>query len=258
VFLHGWPEDWSAWADVLGLAASDYRVHAIDLPGIGMSLEPRPRGDKKHLADRVHELIKALDLKDVTLVGQDVGGMIAYAYMREFTDLSRAVVMDTVVPGIAPWDKVIANPYIWHFAFHTIPQLPETLVTGREAEYFNYFYDTIAADSSKITADSRIRYVAAYKAATALQQGFEFYRSFHQDVQDNTASQANPVDTPLLYLRGDREGGVIDEYVAGFRTAGVTNVTCGLIANSGHFAPEEAPAGVWEAIRTFIRATPSK
>ena len=44
-----------------------------------------------------------------------------------------------VAPGVEPWTKVQANPYIWHFAFHSIPVLPETLVAGRERPYFDYF-----------------------------------------------------------------------------------------------------------------------
>ena len=241
--------------DVLALAANEYRVIAVDLPGIGESRDPEARGDKKHLARCIHDLVATEDLKDVTLVGHDCGGMVAYAYLRQFRELSRAVIMDTVVPGVSPWEKVITNPYIWHFGFHSIPHLPETLVTGREAAYFEYFYDAISADPTKITAESRAQYVSAYSSEAALRQGFEFYRSFRQDVEDNTASTGTSVETPLLYLRGDHEGGTISEYVDGFHAAGVTNVTPGLVPNSGHFAPEESPTEVWDAIRRFIEST---
>ena len=37
LFLHGWPEDWSAWTAVMKLAARHVRAVAIDLPGIGGS-----------------------------------------------------------------------------------------------------------------------------------------------------------------------------------------------------------------------------
>jgi pimeloyl-ACP methyl ester carboxylesterase len=254
VFLHGWPEDWSAWSGVLDLAAREFRVFAVDLPGIGGSEILEPRGDKKYLAGLLHELLSTLDLTDVTLVGHDCGGMVAYAYVREFSNLSGVVIMDTVIPGISPWDKVIANPFIWHFAFHALPRLPETLVTGHEAEYFDCFFDWGAADPTRITAEARARYVAAYNGA-ALRQGFEFYRAFRQDALDNKAGQNAAVATPVLYLRGEREGGTINEYVDGFRAAGLTNVSQGLIPNCGHFCPEEAPSEVWNAIHAFMSAT---
>lgn len=56
--------------------------------------------------------------------------------------------MNTVIPGVAPWSRLVAEPRIWHFAFHSIPQLPELLVSGRERAYFDYFYDLLAGDKA--------------------------------------------------------------------------------------------------------------
>lgn len=50
VFLHGWPEDWSAWTRIMELASDEYRCIAVDLPGIGGSRLAAPRGDKFYLA----------------------------------------------------------------------------------------------------------------------------------------------------------------------------------------------------------------
>jgi hypothetical protein len=33
--------------------------------------------------------------------------------------------------------------YLWHFAMHAIPALPELLTKGRQGPYFDYFFDTI-------------------------------------------------------------------------------------------------------------------
>jgi pimeloyl-ACP methyl ester carboxylesterase len=42
----------------------------------------------------VHELGGSLVLTGLTLVGHDIGGMVTYAYLREYSDLSRAVILD--------------------------------------------------------------------------------------------------------------------------------------------------------------------
>ena len=91
----------------------------------------------------------------MTLVGHDIGGMVAYAALRQQPEPARVVVMDTVVPGLGPWKEVLANPHIWHFALHSVPDLPETLIPGREAQYFDYFYDALSKDPSKLAAASR-------------------------------------------------------------------------------------------------------
>ena len=86
------------------------------------------------MAAVVHSLIETMGLKDLTLVGQDVGGMITYAYLRMFPNIRRSVIMDVVIPGITPWEQALTNPYLWHFAFHSIPRVPETLVQGHQGQ----------------------------------------------------------------------------------------------------------------------------
>ncbi len=250
LLLHGWPESWRTWQGVMAAADADARIIAIDLPGIGESTGAVAGGSKVRLAEVIHGLAQHLELGDLTLVGHDAGGMIAYAYLRQYADVSRVVIMNTVIPGVDPWNDVLRNPYIWHFGMHAVPALPETLVQGHQAEYFDYFYNVLSVDPARISPGSRAAYAAAYRSDAALTAGFDLYRAFAQDARDNAAFAASsPVDTPLLYLRGDGEGGDIATYAQGFRDAGIRNLTSAVLADAGHFAEEEVPADVWRLIR---------
>jgi pimeloyl-ACP methyl ester carboxylesterase len=68
LLLHGWPESWVTWRELIPLAAQDHRVVAIDLPGIGGSSRGTLPGSKIAIAHTVHSLIGTLGLTDVTLV----------------------------------------------------------------------------------------------------------------------------------------------------------------------------------------------
>lgn len=153
IFLHGWPQDSTAWKDILLLAAHDYQCIAVDLPGIGASKTtgPGPCGSKVLLARQIHDFLEYLGLENAAMVGHDVGGMITFSYLREFGDLTKAVIMNTVIPGIAPWDDVIRIPWLWHFAFHSIPDLPEQITVNNLPAYFDYFYDTTSATPERIS-----------------------------------------------------------------------------------------------------------
>lgn len=252
LFLHGWPESWALYEDVLNGLSKDAHVVAIDLPGVGLS-EGAPTGnDKRTLAKYIHGVIQALNLKDVTLVGHDCGGMIAYASIKAYPDdFKSAVIMNTVVPGVDPWTTVISNPYIWHFAFHSVPELPEKLVVGREGLYFDFFFNFLAG-SAGVSEDLRDRFTHAYTRPEALKTGFDWYRTFTQDAKDNAAVKDKTVDIPVLYLRGDAEKVKIDEYLKGFRDNGLRNIEGQIIPNSGHFSPSENPEATIEALQKFI------
>jgi len=252
LFLHGWPESWALYEDVLNGLSNVAHVVAIDLPGVGLS-EGAPSGnDKRTLAKYVQGVIQTLGLKDVTLVGHDCGGMVAYAYIKAYPDdLKSAVIMNTVVPGVEPWTTVISNPYIWHFALHSVPELPEQLVVGREALYFDFFSDFLAGPKG-VSADLRDRFTHAYMRPEALKIGFEWYRAFTQDVKDNAAIKDKPIDLPVLYVRGDHEKIDMKTYLKGFRDNGLKNIEGQIIPNSGHFSPSENPEAIIKALRQFV------
>jgi len=252
LFLHGWPESWATFEQIMRPLGQQAHVVAIDLPGVGASEVPPSANDKRTLAKYVHGLITRLELQNVTLVGHDAGGMIVYAYLHAYPEtLQRAVIMNVVIPGIDPWSEVVANPYIWHFAFHSIAKLPETLVTGRQAAYFDYFYDQLSGPAG-VGKAARETAVQAYARAEALHTGFEWYRAFPQDEQDNLKDKGTPVRTPVLYMRGECERGDIDRYLSGLRSGGLHNLQGRIIPNSGHFMSEEQPEALLDALRAFL------
>lgn len=256
LFLHGYPQSWLAFEKIMTIASQKAHVMAIDLPGIGESKVSTPHGDTATIVSYVHALIQAKGLQNITLVGHDMGGMVVYSYLTCYGDeLKRAVIMDTVVPGIEPWDEVLRNPYIWHFAFHSIPDLPEKLVQGKQADYFDFFFNIISAHPEAISKEARRLYSEAYSDPVALSTGFDWYRGFAQDAKVNAefARKGKQIQTPVLYLRGKRESGDIQQYIVGFQKAGLQKVESGIIPDSGHFAPEEQPEKVWELIASFMR-----
>jgi pimeloyl-ACP methyl ester carboxylesterase len=255
LFLHGWPESWATFEQIMNPLSTEAHVVAIDMPGVGASEVPPRANDKRTLAKYVHGVITKLALQNVTLVGHDAGGMIVYAYLHAYPEtLQRAAIMNVVIPGIDPWSEVVANPHIWHFAFHSIPKLPETLVAGRQAAYFDYFYDQLSGPAGVGQAAREIA-VQAYARPEALRTGFEWYRAFPQDEKDNLAVKGNFVQTPVLYLRGEREQGDLDRYLRGLRSGGLLNVQGGIIPNSGHFMSEEQPDALLNALRAFLSSS---
>ena len=252
LFLHGYPENWQEFEGVMTRLKDTYYVLAIDLPGIGMS-EPIASGDKHAMAEFVNNLLHALHIDRIVLVGHDVGGMTAYSFIKQFPEkLLKAIIMNTAIPGVDPWEQVKRNPYIWHFALYGVPALPEAVFAGRQRILFDYFYNTLSFNKQAIDDDKRDVYANAYSNSIALKTSFDWYRAFPHDEKDN--SKNTSVDVPVLYIRGDKESGDINEYASGLKKSGLNRLTSKLITDCGHFTPEEKPEIVAEVILEFLGA----
>jgi pimeloyl-ACP methyl ester carboxylesterase len=255
VLLHGWPQTGLAWEGVLSELGKDNYALAFDLPDVGDSRGAPRSAAKTELANIILKAAEAAGGKSIIVAGYDVGGMIAFASACDHgARIAGAVVMNTVIPGLEPWTKILSDPRIWHFAFHQIPELPETVVAGHERAYFDFFYNVMASDPQRLPEARREAYAKGYARREALKAGFDWYRAMPEDAEHN-ATRAQ-IKTPMLYLRGDAgaAGKGVDEYVAGLKSAGVANLESGVLPNSGEYAPEEAPGALVESLRRFRRS----
>jgi pimeloyl-ACP methyl ester carboxylesterase len=250
VLLHGWPQSKEVYEGVIGELASDHFVLAFDLPAIGDSRGAPRSAEKKELAEVLIGAAERAGARSPVIVGFDVGGMIAYAAARDHARrISAAVVMNTVIPGIEPWSKVLADPRVWHFAFHGIPRLPELLVAGHQREYFDFFVDALSGRKEAISERHRALFARAYERPEALEAGFDWYRAMQADAERNR--QPKPIEVPILYARGDVDGGSPDEYVPGLREKGARRVSGCVLGGSGELAPLEAPEAFIREVRAF-------
>ncbi len=250
IFLHGYPENWKEFENIMNKLKGNYHLLAIDLPGIGRSGAIASK-DKYSIAKFVNDFIQTMNLQQIVLVGHDIGGMITYSFLKKFPmTLFKAIIMNTAVPGVEPWEEVKRNPYIWHFAFYSIPFLPEEIITGNQRVLFDYFYNTLSANKNAITEVDRKIYTEAYEKPSSLETSFDWYRAFAQDEKDNIDNSLTEI--PLLYLKGEKDFGNIEKYIQGFKNRGIKNIKGELIPDCGHFAPEEQPDKIAMAIHHFI------
>ena len=79
LLLHGFPTSSHLWRDIVPMLAPRFRVFAPDLLGYGDSSKPE---DPQALtiatqASAIRELLSALEIEDVAIVGHDIGGGVA-------------------------------------------------------------------------------------------------------------------------------------------------------------------------------------
>jgi len=110
IFSHGWPLSSDSWeSQMVFLASHGYRCIAHDRRGHGRSSQPWEGNNMDTYADDLSELLRALDLKDATLIGFSAGGGEVARYIgRHGTKrVARVALVSAVTPRML---KTVDNP----------------------------------------------------------------------------------------------------------------------------------------------------
>jgi pimeloyl-ACP methyl ester carboxylesterase len=248
ILLHGFPEDWYEYHRVMPLLAKQFAVVAVDLRGIGGSAATAGGYDAANMAEDVHQLAEHLHLEHVYVVGHDIGGMVAYAFARQYPGICRGVMLlDAPVPGVGPWDAVKASPITWHIHFQQTPDLPEQLIAGREAIYFRHFLDSDTFSDADVA-----RYARAYAAPERLRALFEIYRAFPANEKFNAAKRT-AMSVPLVLAPGENSPfeKLMPSFAEALRDHGCADVKIEVVKNSVHYVADEQPEAVAQLIERY-------
>jgi len=250
VMLHGFADTGDMWASPAALLAKGHRVVVPDLRGMGLSAHPDTGYTKKNQAVDIAGVLDALKIEKADLVTHDIGNMVGYALAAQYpARITKWVVIDAPLPGIANWDEIKQSPLLWHFNFRG-PDM-ERLVAGRERIYLDRFYNELSADPKKIDEATRDHYAALYARPHAMHDAFEQFAAFNQDAIDNKAllAKGGKLTMPVLALGAEKSFGKAQADV--LREA-AANVTGGIVPNSGHWIMEENPGATNALIVKFL------
>ena len=251
VLLHGYSQTSHMWNPIMPLLARNHTVIVPDLRGAGGSSKPESGYDKKNMAVDIHDLVRSLGFKRASVVGHDIGLMVAYAYAAQFPqETERLVLMDAFLPGIGDWKNVWLMRDLWHFHFHG--EVPLALVKGRERTYFEHFWNDFAANPKHSVSEAdRQLYAKAYAQPRGMRAGFEYFKSFERDAKDFAELGATPLSMPVLVLGGEKSGG---EFLIAQTKLVASNVQGKIISGSGHWLMDEAPQTTIPLLTTFLNA----
>jgi len=249
LLLHGWPETWWEWHDVMPLLAEHFSVVAIDLRGAGFSDCPQGGYDKATMACDAHAVMRTFGHERYAVCGHDIGAMVALAQAALYRDaVSHLAVLDVPLPGWSGWEATTAG--LWHFGFHSNRDLPERLLHGREYDYISTFMAERFYDHSRFDPANIEIYARAMARPGRTRGGMEWYRTLAADHAAALEYKRQPLDMPVLALGGDQRFGaqmvpMLEEFAR--------NVTGGAITRCSHYVADERPAEVAAALVDFIK-----
>jgi pimeloyl-ACP methyl ester carboxylesterase len=253
LLLHGFPECWYMWRNVMPWLATRFHVVAPDLRGYNRS--DKPAGVANYTLEKLSAdvigLIEELRVGDerAHLVGHDWGGVVAWyvgAYHPEHID--KLAVINAPHPG--PYKRelkrIIQLFRSWYALFFQLPLFPEAVVrlTLRQALRGS------AAVPGAFSDEALDVYEAGLSQPGAATAMINYYRAVLR-VAPELVRGKQIINRPTLVIWGNKDAALsprmpegLDEWVPGVRVERVEE--------SGHWVPEEKPRVVTDLLMGFL------
>ncbi|MGH2923319.1 MAG: alpha/beta fold hydrolase [Solirubrobacterales bacterium] len=133
VMLHGWPQHWWMWRELIGPLAERHRVICPDLRGFGWTQAPPGGYDPEVFANDIAALLDALGVDEpADVIGHDWGGWTSFVLaMRHPGRVRRLLAAGIVHPWVRPTPvSLLAAWRLWYQGVLALPWLGPRAIRG--------------------------------------------------------------------------------------------------------------------------------
>jgi pimeloyl-ACP methyl ester carboxylesterase len=258
VLVHGWPQHWWAWRQVLPALAQERRVICPDLRGLGWSDAPPGAYTKEGWAADLLALLDALDLDAADLVGHDWGGLAVLLAALRRPERVRSV---AAVSILHPWPRApapsprslaplayqgpLALPGAGALLLRRLPVLVRELIRRGSGPAHRWTAEDLDAYADVLRVPARARASSAVYRTFLLREVGPLSRGRYRGER---------LRVPALMVTGARDPVVGPPLIAGLERHSDARARTEVIAGAGHFVPEEAPEALLAALRPHLAA----
>ncbi len=266
ICLHGFPEYWAAWRDVMADLSRDHFVVAPDQRGYNLSSKPEgvEAYRAKHMVKDLASLADHLSpRRPFVLAGHDWGASVAYGYA--FANPQRLTHL-VIANGVHPWcfQDAIHNDPGQRLASQYMNTLRAPASDTRMVE--DNFRRTLRmiegfSKADWMTPEIRAGYIDAWAQPGAMRAMLNWYRASPIDVPApgelpgssmilDLPAEALAVRMPHLLIWGEADDALRSSCLAKLDRF-APDLTVERIPGAGHWILHERPTEVADAIRAF-------
>lgn len=255
LFLHGFPEFWYEWKDLLPEFGKDHHAVAPDMRGYNLSSMPESVEQYRVplIVEDIHALAVKLKARKFVLVGHDWGGVIAWGFAAAHPEM-----LDKLIIMNAPHPTVFAR------------ELAGNPAQQKASSYFNLFnspqaekflgqnnFATLQGLMKPWASEAVLKeYVENWNRG--LTGGLNYYRAaqLHSPVDGgpapaNTLPPMPVISTPTLVIWGEKDTALLTGNLNGLDEY-VKNLTVRRIPEGTHWVIHEKTAEVIREMREFL------
>lgn len=254
VLIHGSPASMRTWKHVIEPLAERHRVHAVDLPGFGMSEKPDVGYEDAWLAEHLVGYLDAAGVASAVLVGNSMGGTIATETAMRFPERVRALVLlgtsglpppEGVESAVREGDTFLVSLLRWPGMEAVVRALPTKGVLREQLGPAYY-------DPAQLTERDLEEWHVPLRTAG----GMRAYLAREARAPDpRRAERMRGVRVPTLLLHGDTDR-LVPREVAERHHELLPDSELVILEATGHLPQEERPERVVFEIQRWIESHP--
>ena len=128
LLIHGFGGEIWVWEKQVSALSQRYRLYIPDLLGYGYSDRPKVDYTPTLFIDSIRQLMDHLGVHRASLIGNSMGGGIAWAFALSHPErVDKLVLIDSIPPDLLP---EVRNPsFRWFLAIRNLPLLPSLAVS---------------------------------------------------------------------------------------------------------------------------------
>jgi pimeloyl-ACP methyl ester carboxylesterase len=254
VLLHGWPQHWFMWRDVIPSLAADHRVIAPDLRGLGWSDAPPGGYRKDELAEDVLAVLDELGIERFDLIGHDWGAFagfhVCYLAPERVGHFVACSIPHLWPPAERPSVRRLLN--LWYQVVLATPALGAGLM--RDGRATRKVLE-LARTHGDYTEAELAAFVDVLRQPGPADATSQYYRTFllHElrPLVEGRFKQRT-LTTPTRMLWGRRDRILQGAHAEGEHEPYAPNLEIEWVQDTGHFLPEERPELVVERARALF------
>jgi pimeloyl-ACP methyl ester carboxylesterase len=263
LFLHGFPEYWGAWEDVLPHFADGWHAVAPDLRGFNRSSAPAEVAAyrARELIDDCERLAAHFGWPRVTVVAHDWGGAVAWQWaIARPKRVERLVILNS--PHPVPFARDLAHDPAQQQASAYMNWLRAPGAEGALAQHDyraldSFFLSMQRPERPWYTPERARRYREVW--ARGLSGGLNYYRAspLHPPLPGETLPVLDPaqfrVTVPTLVIWGEADRALPMRLVDGLDEL-VADLTIERLPDATHWLAHEEPQAIARSIQRFCAA----